>query len=260
MTLAARGPNGHASEAYPVTIVIASRQRSGSTFLGKSLCEHIRNVSTPREGDISSTACWFIDEPWFDAGVRPENREYEAMVPWSPTQRLQDPFGYIQKLRLAYCHQRLHPSTHGKGRCNFPMVVKLFDIHYEYSDLRRPNPSLLRPLFSAPSSRVVVLERDPSTQRCSLLWAYKSHDWWLPDTPDSSRKAYETFKRNTCASASASPEEKTFAKQHEQWYAMIREALHSAPGASRRSMNVTYDENTKRHTAVLERITNQLLV
>ena len=140
------------------------------------------------------------------------------------------------------------------------MVVKLFDIHYEYSSLHRADPSLLRPLFSAPSSRVVVLERDPSTQRCSLLWAYKSHHWWLPDTPDSSRKAYEAFKHSTCTTASSSSEDKAFAKQHEQWYAIIREALRTAPGASRRSINVTYAENTNRHTALLERITKQLLV
>ena len=251
---AAHVPDTRIISAVPLTVVIASRQRSGSTILGQSICDLIRN--TTRGG---ASSAWFLDEPWLDARERPANRNIEVMVPWPVDRRLKDPLGYIRALRSARCRQ-LHQSMRDENRCDFTIVVKLFDIHYAYSSLHRPTASLLRPLFSDPSSRMVVLERDPSAQRCSLLWAEKSHHWWLPDTPEDSRRAYEAFKRGNCSSTSGTLEARAFARHHEQWFAQIHEALLPAPGASRRAMNATYDEVVTRHSALLERIQKQLLV
>ena len=201
---------------------------------------------------------WFLDEPWIDARERPANKEVESLVSWPVEQRLRDPSGYIEALRSAQC-RLLHKSPHEKSHCQLPIVVKLFDVHYASSALRSATASMLRPWFSDPNTRVVVLERDPLAQRCSLIWAEHTNHWWLPDTPGSLRRAYEAFKHNNCSHAGMTSEGKAFVEEHEKWFATIHEALRMAPGASRRSINASYDANVNHHSALLARIQKELL-
>lgn len=244
----------HATSARPLTIVVAARQRSGSTFLAESIWERAKNMTNGASEDEP----WFLDEPWIAAQERPANKDIEEMVHWPVDRRLENPLGYIQALHSARCHQ-LHQSKSWRGACKFTIVLKLFDIHYTNSIFKQANASMLRPLFSDPSSRVVVLERDPISQHCSLMWAEKTNHWWLPETPESSRKAYEAFKRDKCSHTAITSERRAFIRDHERWFATVHEALRTAPDGLRRSMNVTYDDLMDHHSALMARIEKQLL-
>jgi hypothetical protein len=231
-----------AEGAVPVEIVVVvARQRSGSTFMAASIEEELKR-------DPSLTVR-NIGEPWL-AGS-PFNREYDRLVNWTRTQRMLNPLGFLHAMQSALCRRAT--------RC--VLVVKLFDIHFLYADgnWRCVVPDELVPLFSHPAVRLVVVEREPNDEMCSLTWAEKTNQWWRPSTPQEVRAAYETFKRTNCSITSPQFDVPTFAYQHASWFRVVHEAVRRSPGATNRSVHVSYAEHVSHHGEVMARIRNDLL-
>ena len=239
----------HSSESHPISFfVIVARQRSSSTYLTTSIHERLMSEN--------GSAVWLTDEPWISAHDRPHNREIDQICDWSPALRMDNPHAFLQALRSSWCNKHFH---HAPVKVNCILVLKLFDIHFTMHS-RRGSVDVLAALFSDPGARIIVLERDPAAEQCSLRWANLSHHWWLPSTPAASRVAYEKFKETSCGAAAPSSEDEQEAyRSHVEWFSTVHAALRIAPGALERSLNVTYQENVEHHEALMSRINAKFL-
>jgi hypothetical protein len=222
-------------------VVVASRQRSSSSYLAWSIVD----------AEIANGAvAYSFDEPWEDSTRRKANIAAEELVPnLTYAQRISNPLGFVRQLRDAYC--RRNRSIRG-ARCL--IVFKLFDVHFAQSPQGKASiPAVLAQLFSFPGARTVVLERDPIDELCSLKFAERSHQWWLPDIPNKTRAVYEKFKQNQCNHATRKSEsDLQYLREHREWYQMVHAALRQSPASS--YLNATYDDNVGRHAKLMAHI------
>lgn len=255
-------------------VIVAARQRTSSSYLAAS-------ITTYLDESNATIAVRDFDEPWLPAAQREKNQLVDSLVPdvSSLSQRMANPFDFVRKLRHAYCHSMHCSSRNGVGeaacRSRCVVVLKVFDRHFRDSfgtPAFRPPLDLpgtiraLTPLFGHPGARVVVLERNPIEEHCSLSWAMQSGSWWRPDMTPAALAAYEDFKRGcnkqTPSLQAADAVDKfgdPFQRDHALWFSALHSALRSAPGALGRSLNATYSENVDQHEALMARIAGHLL-
>jgi LPS sulfotransferase NodH len=225
--------------APPEYVIVVARQRSGSTFLAISIAKQLK-----QKGGL---VVWNADEPWAESTVRADNAHVDQLVNWTHAQRMQDPGRFLQELHAAYCsEQKAMP-----GAC--VIVLKLFDIHLEDTSADQ-----LASIFAYPGARVVVLERDAAEERCSLLWAQQTNQWWTPNgTEREKRDGYDQFKRDRCDTLSQ--EAQGVYLKHRSWFGMVNSALTNVPNGHLRSLNVTYESNVNSHDQVMALISQRLL-
>ena len=265
-------------------VIIASRQRSSSSLLSRSIAQRL--VET---GAIARD----FDEPWMEAPERWANRWISDLLAnftqWRTyEQRVANPLGYIRALRREFCrHQALRATgrggstlrpftaTAGAPKPAAPCVLtfKLFDVHLKIAAERASPGSAARrslytaatiaPLLSYRGSRTVVLERDALEATCSLKWANITNTWSPATAPPAVRGLYPRFREHVCLHSMETRADVAARAEHEEWFRMVRDALRfGGTGAHDpwHALNVTYDENVNQHEALMDRISRAWFV
>ena len=199
---------------------------------------------------MPGTAAFAVDEPWESSNTRKANAGIELLVNMTSAQRIATPLPFVKALRAAACAQTAMP------RCI--LIFKLFDSHF-ISTIAQYDAKLLRPLFLHPGARIVVLERSPNDEHCSLLWALESRKWWTPSRSTETAAAYEKFKQSNCSDTARRGDFDNNARQHSKWFGVVRDALKSTPDAESRSMEVTYSDTVERHDGTIAVIEQRLI-
>lgn len=238
-------------------VAVVSRQRSSSTFLCNSIASLLRET-------VSGVQVFDVGEPWTNGEM---NAKYDSLVGTTHVQRMADPLAFIRALRGALCKTVPHAK-----RCL--LAFKLFDVHFTNYELKQEwydhiKLHQLLPLFSHPGGRMVILERDPVGEYCSLQFAQRSQQWFLPTTPQSVRDSYAAFRKANCENVSASnpeafrgfksPTWSDLLHHHTSWFNLVHHAIRSAPGGAERSVNASYADNVQRHEELISRVKKELV-
>jgi glutathione S-transferase len=247
-----------AVDTLPIEFIgILSRQRSSSTYLCNTVADGLRAQPGTRVFDVG--------EPWLNAAEAPFNRPYDGLVNTTHMERMEAPLGYIRSLRAGLCRNAT------EKRC--VLAFKLFDVHftpYGTQDgwYRRVRPHQLIPLLAHPGGRFIVLEREPADEYCSLLFAQRSQQWYLPSTPKHIRDEYDSFRRHQCNASDSTPavvfknfqypDWLEFSSHHDAWFNLLYRSIRSTSSAAARSMNATYNDNVERHDELISRAVSKL--
>ena len=95
-------------------------------------------------------------------------------------------------------------------------VLKLFDMHCS----KWHDRASLDDLLNLENACYIVLERNPADRECSLSRALNTSDWSI--TPEDHAHHSDYSDRPACPEQ-ASP---NFAKDHDEWFQMVRTTLH----------------------------------
>ena len=248
------------SDAFAEFVVVVGRQRSSSTWLSLSITDMLLD---------QHVLTWHADEPWVAGSSRSINIELDEMLwrsgkNWTHQERMLRVFDFVREARMAWCLEKRHLMG-AKSRC--VMVFKLFDAHFFYATPSRVRMSadLLVPLFAHRGTRIVTVERDVISEYCSLMWAQKTNEWWLPNASHASRERYNKFLHSECdpQSLARDPGFASYSSQHADWFRIVNSALLRAhnnawPPPARRYIATTYLENVQHHNLLMDRIKGML--
>ena len=224
-------------------VVILSDQRSSSTFLLDSLTQ----IALPNVTVIG------LDEPWSERRARQFTNDSKIL-----DLRCIQPLRFVQSLHSRICHWDL--------KC--VLAMKLFPNHCgAYRAIDR-----FAPLLVNPATRVLVLRRNESDRACSEMWARVSGDWqdsnstgssvtWnhsnmLRDPKQEAQRAQ--FERVFCNTSTMTPLQglATFSSPptYQHWFTDAWKILNSRKMPLLDVLNTTFEENTERHEALMQRV------
>ena len=186
------------SRCHAFFIVIAARQRSGSTELAYRLGQHPCVVdlqeffNDPGQKDAPLAAnTHYRWELYNYLSQHPAFVEQEPLLPSRRTQAV----AALRVARAVMCAEKDRQlAQHGESVCaeRCSIVVKLFDGHL--ATVRG-----VADLVAQPETLLVVLERNALDRMCSLAWAKANNDWRHSPHGTPLAECRKGFKRNGTA-------------------------------------------------------------
>jgi hypothetical protein len=193
----------------PDYLIVAARQRSGSTTLSSVIGGH--------PCAVSANELWTNDPNQDILG----GHQFTTMK--NDPEIRDNPREYLSQVHPHLCEQSRERGDIDSSCSSCTIVVKMFDIHCV-------TQSGIKELMSDESIRFVVLERNVHQEYCSLELAHQKGDWGTTPGQHKSNGGGVDF---VCGDAT--PE---FAAKHNEWFDYLRLELFNQ---GRLFMNVPFD-------------------